>query len=336
MRPKCISLYVGLMALTAACTPPNASSSTVYTVPSRLGDLPHPAVAEKFARLSSVAYLPTAIEMRARLTGSLPGFAFDFVEVGDVKVVIAWDDADVAIAFRGTHPDDYSILAQNMGRNVATLRTEIPNSPSGARFHSGFAGGVDSILSDLRLKLLAVGVTDKTLWVSGHSLGGAMAQIAAVRLASLPGHTIGGVYTFGSPAPGNAAAQAHIGNRVQVLRYFHPSDPIPRLPPRCLGFSRAASEINIATMQRETGLPLFDIVPLPVSVSFPAHSLDSSYAPALRQANLQLTETSEGDASEALVEAPKVAGTPSTGDSDQNVFAEEEGCDVQGDAEVAN
>jgi len=70
------------------------------------------------------------------------------------------------------------------------------------------------------------------LW--GHSLGGAMATLAAVRLKRLEGIQTVEVFTFGSPRVGNAAFRKLYrdwGLHETTLRFAHVFDPVPYLPP---------------------------------------------------------------------------------------------------------
>jgi hypothetical protein len=110
--------------------------------------------------------------------------------------------------------------------------------------------------------------TDKleALFVTGHSLGGAMAAIAAFRLAHDTSPTardivdkIRGVYTFGQPMIGNLAwAKMLMSDEKRyglltrgLFRHVFDCDPIPSLPP-----AEAGSFVH-------TGVELRTPVPLP-------------------------------------------------------------------------
>lgn len=81
-----------------------------------------------------------------------------------------------------------------------------------------------------------------TLYLTGHSLGGAMAALMAVMLTVEPpyrqlfGSAFSGVSTFGAPMVGspdfaNACAKDAFLNR-HVVRYIYRKDLVPHLPPR--------------------------------------------------------------------------------------------------------
>jgi hypothetical protein len=63
--------------------------------------------------------------------------------------------------------------------------------------------------------------------VTGHSLGGAMATLASVRLAS-EGYTVRAVYTFGSPRVGDRAFRRKY--RLPNYRFVNDDDLVPHLP----------------------------------------------------------------------------------------------------------
>ena len=76
---------------------------------------------------------------------------------------------------------------------------------------------------------------------TGHSLGGAIATLAAAALRAAHGAT--DLYTYGSPRVGNAAFVEHVealpgGN----FRLTHDADPVPLLPPSVLGYRHLSPE----------------------------------------------------------------------------------------------
>jgi len=87
----------------------------------------------------------------------------------------------------------------------------------------------------------------EALYITGHSLGGAMAVIMATMLVMSDNDLYRGiagklraVYTFGQPMVGTPAfAEAAAGQlraaNVPVIRYVYRRDPVPQLPPRDVG-----------------------------------------------------------------------------------------------------
>ncbi|RNE96141.1 lipase, partial [Trypanosoma rangeli] len=88
--------------------------------------------------------------------------------------------------------------------------------------------------------------------ITGHSLGGAMAELAAAEFASRP-YASGAVprielYTFGAPRVGNTEFANWIvalfcSGGHEVYRVTHMRDPVPHLPPMFMGFEHEPHEV---------------------------------------------------------------------------------------------
>jgi len=102
----------------------------------------------------------------------------------------------------------------------------------GARFHQGFVNAIakvwDPVYASVDRELANL---DRPLWITGHSLGGALALLAAW-LFHRKMISVHQVYTFGGPMIGNADAAEAINREFKgkVFRYVNVPDPVPRLP----------------------------------------------------------------------------------------------------------
>ncbi|WP_239375063.1 lipase family protein [Frankia sp. Cj5] len=178
----------------------------------------------------------------------------------------------------------------------------------------GLAG--ESILSDSTRNPKVTPGKDPALYITGHSLGGAMAAFMALKLISDPTYReirekLRGVYTFGQPMIGSAKlaeAYSHIPevDRPPIFRYIYRDDPIPHYPPRSTGdFAHFGSEfryngnwepssnsqqmgnvLDLATAAAEFPLQqlhiLDSILPLVTSTDFSiAHHFPQNYIQAL-------------------------------------------------------
>lgn len=120
------------------------------------------------------------------------------------------------IAFRGTETlSDVRLDARY---------TQAPDSVLGIRLHEGFAAGAGELLPPV-LGVLHPGYRT---WITGHSLGGAMAVITALHLEKL-GLRVR-VVTYGQPKVTDAEGARKFAG-ANLLRYVHSRDPVPMLPP---------------------------------------------------------------------------------------------------------
>jgi len=127
------------------------------------------------------------------------------------------------LAFRGT---------SNPGQWLRDARFYPVKHPWG-RVHDGFQDGVAKVEPDLQA-LDSAAKAAKHLWITGHSLGGALALIAAARwkMAGINSS----LYTYGQPMVGldNFADRFAIELPGRLIRFVNQSDIVPRVPP---GFS---------------------------------------------------------------------------------------------------
>lgn len=139
------------------------------------------------------------------------------------------------VAFGGTDP----LVLSNW---VTDLR--IGRTSEGA--HRGFSDALDVMWGEIS-PLLPAPATLPVLYV-GHSLGGAVALLAAWRALAQFGAQPAAVYGFGMPRPGNAALAARINAAFgqRIYRLAHGQDIVPSLPPAALGFMHAGRYLHCA------------------------------------------------------------------------------------------
>jgi triacylglycerol lipase len=124
------------------------------------------------------------------------------------------------VSFRGTQPDDWSDLFDDALYVTAGW--------DAGHVHGGFARRLDAPDAEIRRFLddLPGGCR---VWFTGHSLGAAVATLAAYRYRS----RTGGVYTFGSPLVGNAVFSGTVSAMLadRSYRYVNDHDVVTRVPP---------------------------------------------------------------------------------------------------------
>jgi predicted lipase len=74
---------------------------------------------------------------------------------------------------------------------------------------------------------------EKKLWITGNSLGAALADLCAVSLEK-EGHSVHAVYTYGAPMCGNEAFRKLYDEvfGINCQRYVNDNDIVPLLPPK--------------------------------------------------------------------------------------------------------
>jgi triacylglycerol lipase len=150
-----------------------------------------------------------------------------FVNLCDTQGFIAENDLILVVAFRGSEPkqlvdwlDDAQIC-------------QSPWGTSGAKVHNGFAKSLSAVWGTIGLlpeRLQNRG--NKTVWITGHSLGGALAELCAARVAMESGIPVQGVYTFGQPRVGDGSFATAVENAIggRIFRHVNHRDLVPRVP----------------------------------------------------------------------------------------------------------
>lgn len=123
-------------------------------------------------------------------------------------IVLDRDDTRI-VAFRGT--DDRADWWTNL--NILFRRTEWGIA------HRGFCAATELFWPEVHAHVSSATAKGRRVWLSGHSLGGAMATIAAARLLAGDARAINGLCTFGQPPVGGRGFQSHC-DRVLGSRYI--------------------------------------------------------------------------------------------------------------------
>ena len=134
---------------------------------------------------------------------------------------------DAFFIFRGT------TMANNKADVISDARIGSQKSETGTSVHIGFNEILKSMLTDIREFLNAnKSQITGTIHCIGHSLGGAVATLAADWLKSQTGRTIK-LYTYGQPRVGmlffSTKLTAKLGAE-NIHRVFHTTDPVPMVP----------------------------------------------------------------------------------------------------------
>lgn len=147
----------------------------------------------------------------------------------------------MVLAFRGSQePKDWLTNVTTQLRSFTIFKDGATALSSyKGRVHTGFflAWAIieQSVLSQIakwRLEMQAQGKMLPPLYVTGHSLGGALATMAAASLSD-NGVEVAGVYTFGQPRVGDRTFASQLNKHIdgRVFRFVNNNDIVPHVPP---------------------------------------------------------------------------------------------------------
>lgn len=115
---------------------------------------------------------------------------------------------------------------------LTDLNAGVRSSHTGFSVHQGFYYAFNSILSELvRFNSELKGIS--VVHCVGHSLGGAIATLAADWLRANGGKSLVKLYTFGSPRVGLENFASKCSSRLRLentYRVYHRTDPVPMVP----------------------------------------------------------------------------------------------------------
>jgi triacylglycerol lipase len=146
---------------------------------------------------------------------------YRFLEKNGAQCHIAWNTEEFIIAFRGTEPDEFSDIKADL--NAIPDRGE-----SGGWVHNGFQEELNKLWPLIQPFL--ANAKNKKMYITGHSLGGAMATLAASRLKK----ECTALYTYGSPRVGTRNFVKSF--TVPHFRHVNNNDIVPSVPFAFLGY----------------------------------------------------------------------------------------------------
>jgi|LWDU01.1.fsa_nt_gi hypothetical protein len=184
-----------------------------------------------FSNLSMNAYLDV-VEFSEIYSDN---YDIKFFNNGSTQCYAIWDDKDLIYSFRGTEPTKLA----DIKADIKFLKTE---SDSNGKVHRGFKQALDLIWDDLlnhhnhniTVRHVLTKNSERNVYFTGHSLGAALATLAAARLGDSVHNDIIG-YTFGSPRVGNADFKKAF--KPKFYRFRNNNDIVTRHPMEFVGFT---------------------------------------------------------------------------------------------------
>lgn len=157
-----------------------------------------------------------------------------FIDRRETQCLVMANSSAIVVAFRGTEPD-------RLKDWMSDFDTRFVDGPFG-RVHLGFDLALSHVWDELNACVAQFQDQGQSLWVTGHSLGAALASLAAARWreADKPVH---GLYNFGGPRVGDRTFERtfdqDFGSR--NFRFVNNADLVTRVPLRTTGFSHAGT-----------------------------------------------------------------------------------------------
>jgi len=167
---------------------------------------------------------------------------FEFLSRRDTEGYVAANEKVIIVAFRGTEPTHLRDL-------LADAQFHKVQGPLG-QVHRGFLHAFELVKDDVvnTIQRFRDKTLPQSLWCTGHSLGGALAVVAAASL-SVGGHKVNGLYTFGQPRVGDDTFANECVGRLagQHYRFVNNNDTVTRVPPREFAYAHAGEVRYIDT-----------------------------------------------------------------------------------------
>ena len=172
-----------------------------------------------FAELSALAYHDgTRVKKEVKKIGFKK---YKFLENDGAQCHIIENPTNFIIAFRGTEPSEFSDVKADLLAVKRKSRTE-------GQVHMGFLLEIRKLWPDI--KALLPKTKKKQIWITGHSLGAAMATLCASRLEDRTPK----LYTYGSPRVGGKLFV--MGCMIDHYRFVNNNDVVTKVPFWIMGF----------------------------------------------------------------------------------------------------
>jgi len=163
-----------------------------------------------------------------------------FLDEGNAQCLMLDGPEAIILAFRGTRIEGFvdpitrfRFVNTNLQDMLANFNFLPHDLGEGRKVHRGFNQALDLVYPKVKkiVDQIKQQSPSKAIWCTGHSLGAALATLAADRLSAK--YRVQGLYTFGSPRVGNTefCKTFPVGN---TYRFVDNRDLIPKVPPEVL------------------------------------------------------------------------------------------------------
>jgi triacylglycerol lipase len=192
----------------------------------------HPDNAIALAHAARLAYNDPASITNFALQWGFPRCRF--LERRETQAYVMANDRAIVVAFRGTQPD-------KLVDWMSDLDTLFTTGPFGL-VHNGFNLALSRIWDELNACVASFQDQGQSLWLTGHSLGAALASLATARWRELD-KPVNGLYDFGSPRVGDRVFERTFDQDfgARNFRFVNNADLVTRVPLRAMGYSHTGT-----------------------------------------------------------------------------------------------
>jgi hypothetical protein len=149
------------------------------------------------------------------------------------QAYLAASDSYAILAFRGTESDDLADLKSDVDIRLGAFGDT-------ARVHRGFLAALDEVWKELDGRLEEIAAQGLPIWFTGHSLGAALATLAAARRKP------DALYTFGSPRVGDEGL-VRLLDGLSVQRLVNCSDMAVTVPDHLLDYRHVGDLVFVTS-----------------------------------------------------------------------------------------
>ncbi|MBE9140071.1 lipase family protein, partial [Nodosilinea sp. LEGE 07088] len=162
-------------------------------------------------------------------------FKYLDMRITDTQAFMFRKGNNLMLIFKGTQQlADWKTNLKIRLKGFTILADQEAVPPTG-RVHRGFMDAWQSVEKQVIYYLKKWWTPDTKLWVTGHSLGGALAAVATISLDA-QGFEVSGLYTFGQPRVADWKLVNYMNRRLgdRIVRYVNNNDLVPLIPPQII------------------------------------------------------------------------------------------------------
>ena len=154
----------------------------------------------------------------------------------ETQCLVMGNSSVVVVSFRGTEPGKLKDW-------MSDLDTQFCDACFG-RVHNGFNMAISHVWDELNACVAEYQDKGQSLWIAGHSLGAALATLAAARWRSID-KPVHGLYSFGGPRVGDRVFERAFDQDfgARNFRFVNNADLVTRVPLRTMGYSHTGTTL---------------------------------------------------------------------------------------------